>query len=258
MYFEVNRAMARILISNDDGYHAPGIEALYHALKDLGEVTVMAPDQNRSGASNSLTLDRPLNVRQTDNGFYTVNGTPTDCVHLASTGFFEHRPDIVVSGINNGQNMGDDTLYSGTVAAAMEGFLSGVPSLAFSQVDRGWGEVEAAAQVARQFVRMFLEKNIRTALLWNINIPNLPLAELKGFEVTRLGRRHTAQNVHVMSNHRGEAHYWIGAAGAVKDGADGTDFHATAQGRVSVTPLQVDLTGYASMADTMSLVNGLL
>ncbi|TDR33151.1 5'/3'-nucleotidase SurE [Hydromonas duriensis] len=251
--------MARILISNDDGYHAPGIEALYDALHDLGDVSVMAPDQNRSGASNSLTLDKPLNVRQASNGFYVVNGgTPTDCVHLASTGFFEHKPDIVVSGINNGQNMGDDTLYSGTVAAAMEGFLSGVPSLAFSQVNRGWTHVDAAAQIARRFVQMFLEKEVRTALLWNINIPNLPLSDLKGIEVTRLGRRHTAENVHVVSNPRGEAQYWIGAAGDVKDGADGTDFHATACGRVSVTPLQIDMTAFSALTETRVLVDGLL
>ncbi len=248
--------MTKILISNDDGYHAPGIEALYEALKDLGDVTVMAPDQNRSGASNSLTLDKPLTVRQTNNGFYSVTGTPTDCVHLASTGFFDYKPDIVVSGINNGQNMGDDTLYSGTVAAAMEGFLLGVPSLAFSQVDRGWLHVDAAAQVARALVQMFLANNVKTPLLWNINVPNLPLSELQGIEVTRLGKRHVAQDVHIVANPRGETQYWIGAAGAVKDGAPGTDFHATAQNKVSITPLQIDLTGFEAIADANDLLKG--
>ena len=246
--------MTKILISNDDGYHAAGIEALYDALKDLGDVTVMAPDQNRSGASNSLTLDKPLTVRQTSNGFYSVTGTPTDCVHLASTGFFDYKPDIVVSGINNGQNMGDDTLYSGTVAAAMEGYLLGVPSLAFSQVERGWANVDAAAQVARKLVQLFLKQEVRTPSLWNINIPNLPLNELQGFEVTRLGKRHVAQNVHAMVNHRGETHYWIGAAGDVKDGAIGTDFHATAQNKVSITPLQIDLTAFDERAGVSAML----
>ncbi|MGL4767361.1 MAG: 5'/3'-nucleotidase SurE [Formosimonas sp.] len=246
--------MTKILISNDDGYHAAGIEALYDALKDLGDVTVMAPDQNRSGASNSLTLDKPLTVRKASNGFYTVTGTPTDCVHLASTGFFDFKPDIVVSGINNGQNMGDDTLYSGTVAAAMEGYLLGVPSLAFSQVDRDWHHVEAAAQVARAFVQMFLTRNIRTPLLWNINIPNLPLNELQGVAVTRLGKRHVAQPTHVVTNPRGETQYWIGAAGTVKDGSQGTDFYATAHNQVSVTPLQVDLTGFAALDEVAGLL----
>lgn len=250
--------MKRILISNDDGYHAPGIEALYDALKDLGEVTVMAPDKNCSGASNSLTLHSPLSVRQASNGFYTVNGTPTDCVHLASTGFFEDKPDIVVSGINNGQNMGDDTLYSGTVAAAMEGFLAGVPSIALSQVDRGWAHIDSAAQIARRLVKLILAKNMTAPLLWNVNIPNLPLEKLKGVQVTRLGRRHTAKDVHAMTNHRGEVHYWIGAAGDVRDGAAGTDFHATLEGFVSITPLQVDLTAHNLLDDVDGVVLDLL
>ncbi len=239
--------MTRILISNDDGYHAPGIEALYAALKDLGDVVVVAPDQNRSGASNSLTLGHPLSVRQSANGFYSVTGTPTDCVHLAATGLFDVKPDIVVSGINNGQNMGDDTLYSGTVAAAMEGYMLGVPSIAFSQVERGWTHIEDAAQVARTIVQRVLALNLRHAMLWNVNIPNRPLSELAGFEVTRLGRRHWAQDLHQVQNPRGETMYWIGAAGEVKDGEQGTDFHATARGAVSLTPLQVDMTGFDEM-----------
>lgn len=241
--------MKRILISNDDGYHARGIESLYAALRDLGEVVVVAPDQNCSGASNSLTLGVPLSVRQSSNGFYAVSGTPTDCVHLAATGLFEFQPDIVVSGINNGQNMGDDTLYSGTVAAAMEGYMLGVPSLAFSQVERGWENVDDAAQVARALVQLVLHQNIRTPMLWNVNIPNLTFAQLQqnGWQTTRLGRRHWAQDLHRVQNPRGETMYWIGAAGEVKDGESGTDFHAVAQGRVSITPLQVDMTGFSDL-----------
>ena len=247
--------MTRILVSNDDGYHAPGIEALYEAIKDLGDVVVVAPDQNRSGASNSLTLSHPLSVRQTSNGFYSVTGTPTDCVHLAATGLFEVKPDIVVSGINNGQNMGDDTLYSGTVAAAMEGFMLGVPSIAFSQVERGWAHIEDAAQVARVIVQQVLAMNVRRAMLWNVNIPNLPLSELNRLEVTRLGRRHWAQDLHQVQNPRGETMYWIGAAGKVKDGESGTDFHAVANGVVSLTPLQVDMTGFNEMPQVREWFN---
>ena len=251
--------MARILVCNDDGYHAPGIEALYAAVADLGDVVVMAPEQNCSGASNSLTLARPIGVRRSSNGFYSVSGTPTDCVHLAATGFLDVKPDIVISGINNGQNMGDDTLYSGTVAAAMEGFMLGVPSIAFSQVERGWAHIEDAAQVARSIVKFVLAKNLhglRQAMLWNVNIPNLPFTQLQanGAQVTRLGRRHWAQSLHQVDNPRGETMYWIGASGEVKDGDEGTDFHAVQEGLTSITPLQIDLTGY----DQLSGVSGLL
>ena len=251
--------MTRILVSNDDGYHAPGVEALYEAVKDLGDVVVMAPEQNCSGASNSLTLGRPVGVRQSSNGFNSVSGTPTDCVHLAATGFFDVKPDIVISGINNGQNMGDDTLYSGTVAAAMEGLMLGVPSIAFSQVERGWAHIEDAAQVARAIVQLVLAKNLhglRQAFLWNVNIPNLPFAQLQanGVEITRLGRRHAAQDLHRFENPRGETMYWIGAAGAVKDGDAGTDFHAVSHGKTSITPLQIDLTGYEQLQGVSGLL----
>jgi len=232
----------RILISNDDGYFSPGLAALAGAMAGLGEVTVVAPERDRSGASNSLTLDRPLRIRQAANGFYFLNGTPTDCVHVAMTGMLDHRPDLVVSGINDGANMGDDTVYSGTVAAATEGYLLGVPSIAFSLVGRGWQHVQDAAQMARSVVDAFLAAQSGAPVLLNVNIPNLPRAELRGIAATRLGKRHHAEPVIAASDPRGERIWWIGPAGAARDAGPGTDFHATAQGWVSVTPLNVDLT----------------
>lgn len=232
----------KILISNDDGYQAPGIIALYEALKPIADLMVIAPDANRSGASNSLTLDRPLTVHQAASGFRYVNGTPTDSVHIALTGLLDSPPDLVVAGINNGQNMGEDTLYSGTVAAATEGFLFGIPSMAFSQVDKGWGHLEAAARVAREMVERFMANPLSGPILLNVNIPNLPYEQLKPSLTTRLGKRHLAEPVIKQTNPRGEEIYWIGAAGEVKDAGEGTDFHAVAQGHVSVTPLQLDLT----------------
>lgn len=231
----------RILISNDDGYLAPGINALADALAAVADIVVVAPDSNRSGASNSLSLDRPLTVTQAANGFYFVNGTPTDCVHIALTGMLDYRPDLVVSGINNGQNMGDDTLYSGTVAAATEGFLFGIPAIAFSQVNYGWKHVDAAARLARDLVlRRFDE--LPTPYLLNVNIPNLPYEELTTLTATRLGRRHQAEPVIRSQDPRGREIFWIGPPGATRDAGEGTDFHATAQGQVSITPLQIDLT----------------
>jgi 5'-nucleotidase len=231
----------RILISNDDGYLAPGIEALAEALASVADIVVVAPDSNRSGASNSLSLDRPLSVQQASNGFYFVNGTPTDCVHVALTGMLDYRPDLVVSGINNGPNMGDDTLYSGTVAAATEGFLFGIPAIAFSQAEHGWTNLDAAARVAREIVlRRFDE--LASPYLLNVNIPNLPYEQLGAVTATRLGRRHQAEPVIRALDPRGREIFWIGPPGATKDAGEGTDFHATAQGLVSVTPLQVDLT----------------
>jgi 5'-nucleotidase len=232
----------RILISNDDGYFAPGIEALARALAGMGEVTVVAPERDRSGASNSLTLDRPLTVRRAPNGFLFVNGTPTDCVHLAVTGLLEHLPDIIVSGINLGQNMGDDTIYSGTVAAAMEGYLFGVPSIAFSHVDKGHAHLDAAAEVAAEVVARFLAEPLTAPILLNVNIPNRPRNELRGMRVTRLGKRHHSEPVVRSADPRGEPIYWIGAAGVAKDAGPGTDFHAVENGYVSITPLQIDLT----------------
>lgn len=231
----------RILISNDDGYLAPGINALADALAAVADTVVVAPDSNRSGASNSLSLDRPLTVTRAANGFYFVNGTPTDCVHIALTGMLDYRPDLVVSGINNGQNMGDDTLYSGTVAAATEGFLFGIPAIAFSQVNYGWENIDAAARLARDIVlRRFDE--LPSPYLLNVNIPNLPYEQLTTLTATRLGRRHQAEPVIRAQDPRGREIFWIGPPGATRDAGEGTDFHATAQGQVSITPLQVDLT----------------
>ncbi len=232
----------RILICNDDGYFAPGLEALAGALADLAEVIVIAPERDRSGASNSLTLDRPLTIRSAANGFRYVDGTPTDCVHIAVTGFLEQLPDLVVSGINDGANMGDDTLYSGTVAAATEGHLLGIPAMAFSLVEKGHRHIDSAARVARDLVERYVRSPWEQPMLLNVNIPSLPYEQLGGFEVTRLGRRHHAEPVITGKNPRGETIYWIGPAGSARDAGPGTDFHATASGRVSVSPLHIDLT----------------
>ena len=231
----------RILVSNDDGYFSPGIAMLAARLAALGEVSVVAPERDRSGASNSLTLDRPLTVRRAANGFRYINGTPTDCVHLALTGLMDPPPDIVVSGINFGANMGDDTIYSGTVAAATEGFLFGLPSIAVSLNGKAGEHFETAAAIAVQMVERFARAPIREPVLLNVNVPDVALAALGGIDVTRLGRRHKSEPVVKMQTPRGEA-FWIGAAGEAQDAGPGTDFHAVAAGRVSVTPLQVDLT----------------
>lgn len=253
--------MLKILLSNDDGYQAPGIRVLYDALSQVAQVDVVAPEHNNSAKSNALTLHSPLYVHTADNGFRYVNGTPADCVHIALTGLLDYRPDLVVSGINNGANMGDDTIYSGTVGAAMEGYLFGVPALAFSQVERGWGHLDAAATKALELVQALapaaraLSDAVRDGAsghahpwLLNVNVPNVPVAEIRGFKVARLGRRHAAESVITQTNPRGETMYWIGAAGPVKDDTEGTDFHATAQGYASITPLQIDLTDHATLA----------
>jgi len=232
----------RILLSNDDGYFSPGIAALAEALKDLAEIVVVAPERNRSGASNSLTLDRPLSLRKAGNGFYFVDGTPTDCVHLAVTGMLNPLPDMIVSGINHGANMGDDTIYSGTVAAATEGFLLGIPSIAMSLTSFEGKHFEAAGRVARDLVERFMGQPIPQPVLLNVNVPDLPYEQLGGMEVTRLGKRHKAEPVVTMQSPRRETVYWIGAAGAAQDAGPGTDFHAVERGMVSVTPLQIDLT----------------
>ena len=240
----------RILIANDDGYLAPGLAALVKACEGLGEIDVIAPEQNASGTSNSLTLSRPLTVHSAVNGFLYVNGTPSDCVHLALTGVLPQRPDLVVSGINNGANMGDDTLYSGTVAAAMEGFLFGIASIAFSQVQKGWGDLDAAARVARSIIDHVLhEAPVRAPFLLNVNIPNRADADALPRVVTRLGRRHASEPLIRQTSPRGDTMYWIGPAGDAREAGPGTDFHATANGQVSITPLQVDLTEHAALAD---------
>ena len=242
----------RILIANDDGYLAPGLAALVKAMKGLGEIDVIAPEQNASGTSNSLSLHRPLSLYRGVNGFRYVNGTPSDCVHVALTGLLPQRPDLVLSGINNGANMGDDTLYSGTVAAAMEGFLFGIPSIAFSQVENGWAHLDEAAAVARSVVETVLASSAQAAsparpFLLNVNIPNRADALQLPRRVTRLGRRHASAPVIQQKSPRGEAIYWIGPAGDAREAGEGTDFHATAVGCVSITPLQVDLTDHATL-----------
>ena len=240
----------RILIANDDGYLAPGLAALVAACQGLGHIDVIAPEQNASGTSNSLTLNRPLSVYTAANGFHYLNGTPSDCVHVALTGLFVDRPDLVVSGINQGANMGDDTIYSGTVAAAMEGYLFGIPSIAFSQVDKGWAHLDAAARVARQVIRQVLsDPPACRPFLLNVNIPNCADADDLPRHITRLGRRHASEPVIRQLNPRGEAMYWIGAAGDAREAGEGTDFHATTHGCVSITPLQVDLTDHAALPD---------
>jgi 5'-nucleotidase len=233
----------RILVSNDDGYFSPGIDALARALSAFAEVSVVAPERDRSGASNSLTLDRPLSVRRAASGYRYVDGTPTDCVHVAITGLLGQRPDLVVSGINDGANMGDDTIYSGTVAAAMEGFLLGVPAIAFSLTRRGWPHLDGAAATAAGLVRRLAPRLFAQPMLLNINLPAVAAADLAGIEVTRLGKRHMAEPVVPATNPRGETVYWIGPAGQARDAGPGTDFHAVEHGRVSVTPINIDLTG---------------
>jgi 5'-nucleotidase len=245
--------MMRILIANDDGYLAPGLAALVKACQGLGHIDVVAPEQNASGTSNALTLNRPLSVFDAPIGLgvagcRVVNGTPSDCVHIALTGLLPQRPDLVLSGINNGANMGDDTLYSGTVAAATEGFLFGIPAIAFSQVDKGWGHLDAAAATARALIDDVLRAMPRAPWLLNVNIPNRADAAALPRRMTRLGRRHASEPVIRQTNPRGEPIYWIGPAGSAREAGEGTDFHATAQGSVSITPLQVDLTDHAGLA----------
>lgn len=238
----------RILIANDDGYLAPGLAALVQACEGLGELDVVAPEQNASGTSNSLTLHRPLSAYTAPNGFRYINGTPSDCVHVALTGWLPERPDLVVSGINQGANMGDDTLYSGTVAAAMEGYLFGVPAIAFSQVTKGWAHLDAAARTARSIIEQVLASPPAPGpWLLNVNIPNRADADQLPREVTRLGRRHASEPVIRQTNPQGDPIYWIGPPGDARLAGEGTDFHATANGRVSITPLQVDLTDHEAV-----------
>ena len=253
----------KILISNDDGYQAAGIVALYEALKEVAEVEVIAPEHNNSAKSNALTLHSPLSVHRAANGFRYVNGTPADCVHIALTGLLGYKPDLVVSGINNGANMGDDTIYSGTVGAAMEGYLFGIRALAFSQTEKGWAHLQDAAQVAKDLVMRFAHQGLDLpgassasgAWLLNVNIPNLPRELIKSPQVCRLGRRHAAEPVEIQQSPRGETLYWIGAAGPVADSGPGTDFAAAAEGHVTITPLQVDLTDHERLGAWRSRVD---
>ena len=238
----------KILVSNDDGYFAPGITLLAEALRQMGEVTVVAPERDRSGASNSLTLDRPLTVRRAPNGYFSVNGTPTDCVHIAVTGLLDFTPDLIVSGVNLGANMGDDTIYSGTVAAAAEGYLLGIPSVAVSLTSKTGQHFDSAIGIALQIVERLRANPLKEPVLLNVNVPDVAPAELGGMEVTRLGRRHKAEPVVKLKTPRGETAYWIGPAGGAADAGPGTDFHAVEARRVSVTPLRMDLTHNAQLA----------
>lgn len=246
----------RILISNDDGYQAPGIRCLADALTAIAEVTVVAPERDRSGASNSLTLDYPLRAVTTDNGYIRVDGTPTDCVHLAITGLLEQEPDMVVSGINAGANMGDDVLYSGTVAAAMEGRFLGLPAIAVSMASHKPVHFATAGRVAVTLVQQLLSHPLPPDTILNVNVPDVPWEALAGFEATRLGQRHKSEPVVKGEDPRGRALYWVGPAGAEQDAGPGTDFHAVRHNRVSVTPIQVDLTRHNAVAAVAAWLEG--
>lgn len=245
----------RILISNDDGYFAPGLACLAEHLAKIAEVVVVAPERDRSGASNSLTLDRPLKLRRAVNGFYYVNGTPTDCVHLAVTGMLDQQPDMVVSGINAGTNMGDDTIYSGTVAAATEGFLLGIPSIAVSLAGHELRNFDTAARVTAELVERFGMQTHSLSWLLNVNVPDVAYDQLQGIKVTRLGKRHKAEPVVKASNPQGETVYWVGAAGKAQDAGEGTDFCALSKNQVSITPLQIDLTQYSQLDAVEGWIN---
>ena len=245
----------RILISNDDGYFAPGLICLAEHLSKIADITVVAPERNRSGASNSLTLDRPLSVKRATNGFFYVNGTPTDCVHIALTGLMDEMPDMVVSGINDGANMGDDTIYSGTVAAAMEGYLLDIPSIAVSMSQHNSTHFETAARVAVELVQKHQLNGFKMPTLLNVNVPDIPYEQLTGRSVTRLGKRHKAEPVIQLKTPRNEIVYWVGAAGKPNDGGEGTDFYAVAHNQVSISPIQVDLTKHSQIADLQNWLN---
>ncbi len=236
-----------ILLSNDDGYLAQGLIALANGLQSFADISVVAPDKNRSAASNSLTLEMPLRAHETTNGFIKVDGTPTDCVHLAITGLLKNEPDMVFAGINHGANLGDDVLYSGTVAAATEGRFLGLPAVAMSMVSSDPQHFESAVKVAQIILQRLLDQPLAKDILLNVNVPDLPWSEIKGFQSTRLGQRHKAESVIKSQDPRGRAIYWVGPPGAEQDAGPGTDFHAVSQGYVSVTPLQLDLTRYDAL-----------
>jgi 5'-nucleotidase len=247
----------KILLSNDDGYQSRGIRCLADALATRGKVHVVAPERDRSGASNSLTLNLPLRPRTADNGFIYVDGTPTDCVHLAITGLLEEEPDIVVSGINAGANLGDDVIYSGTVAAAMEGRFLGLPAIAVSLVTDGSNHYETAACVVLALLEEMAASPMSASTILNINVPDVPLSQLKGLEVTRLGQRHKAEPVVRSVDPRGESIYWVGPPGGEQDAGRGTDFYAVRAGYASITPLQVDLTRHRSLTETAEWIRGI-
>lgn len=236
--------MLRVLVSNDDGVYAKGIIALTDAIKKMAVVDVVAPDRNRSGASNSLTLNAPLQLKTLENGYVSVEGTPTDCVHVAITGLLSVMPDMVVTGINAGSNLGDDVWYSGTVAAAMEGRFLGLPAIALSLAGEKLAHYETAAKVACELIHHILREPLPAATILNVNVPDVPFEELQGYEVTRLGTRHRAAPTIKQIDPRGHTVYWVGPPGAEQDAGIGTDFYAIRQGKVSVTPLRIDITHY--------------
>lgn len=247
----------RILVSNDDGVYAPGIRALVNELSTFAEVEVIAPDRNRSGASNSLTLSRPLRVKQLDNDHYSVEGTPTDCVHLGLTGFLENMPDMVVSGINEGANLGDDILYSGTVAAAVEGRFLGLPAIAVSMVGDNIKHYDTAAFITKQLITQLCSQSLPSQTIFNVNVPDLPLNAIRGLEVTRLGTRHGSQPLIKEKDPRGKPLYWIGPPGAAADAGTGTDFFAIENQRVSITPLHLDMTHYKIFDQVSTWMEGI-
>lgn len=249
-----------VLVSNDDGVDAPGIGALAQGLRAAGHaVTTVAPDRDRSGASNSLTLDGPIRAVQRAEDTWCVYGTPTDCVHVAITGMLQAEPDIVVSGINNTANLGDDVIYSGTVAAAMEGRFLGLPAIAMSLVTRNHDgrHYASAARAAVELVARLRTDPLPADTILNVNVPDLPWDDIRGFEVTRLGNRHRAEPCVQQSDPRGRAWWWIGAAGPEQDAGPGTDFHAVRSGHISITPIQVDLTRYTALDQVAGWVGGL-
>lgn len=243
-----------VLLSNDDGYLAPGLAELAESLSKTVELTVVAPDRNRSAASNSLTLERPIRAQLADNGFYKVDGTPTDCVHLAVTGLLEKEPDMVISGPNAGPNMGDDVLYSGTVAAATEGRHLGYPAIAVSMCSYEPEHYKTACIAIEKLLEHLLNVGLPNDTILNVNVPDIPWEEVKGFQATRLGARHKSEGVIEQKDPRGDSIYWVGPPGAEQDAGEGTDFFATRNGFISVTPLQIDLTRY----DSLQNLNGWL
>ena len=246
----------RSLLSNDDGYRAEGLQCLADALRALAAITIVAPDRNRSGASNSLTLDVPLRVFPFGEDAWYVTGTPTDCVHLAISGLFDFDHDMVVSGINHGANLGDDVLYSGTVAAAIEGRFLGLPTMAVSLVARDGGHFDTAARVASELVMRLMRSPLHASMILNVNVPDMPYEHLRGYRATRLGHRHRSEAVVRAVDPHGRAVYWVGPAGEGADAGEGTDFAAIAAGCVSVTPLQVDLTRHAALGDVDEWLRG--
>lgn len=247
----------KILLSNDDGYLAPGLACLARHLGKVADIVVVAPDRDRSGASNSLTLDNPLRAHVGENGFMRVEGTPTDCVHLAVTGMLDQEPDMVISGINAGANMGDDVIYSGTVAAAMEGRFLGLPAIAVSLVGKEFRYYDTAAQAVVVLVEHLRRHPLPADTILNVNVPDIPWDEIQGFEATRLGHRHKSEPVVQMRDPRGRVIYWIGPAGPEQDAGPGTDFHAVRHGRVSISPIQVDLTRHGAVPTLTHWLGGL-